>query len=85
MELLAHRIFRIAVLLGRYVGSGRLDDAGYTILTVEELALMEAVCEAAVNNSVCVCGKVWRYENHAHAENCPVTALAAYRERRGHE
>ena len=29
MELLAHRIFRIAVLLGRYVGSGRLDDAGY--------------------------------------------------------
>lgn len=52
-------------------------------IALEEIALMEAVCEAAVDNSVCVCGKVWRYENHLHAESCPVQALIAYRKERG--
>jgi hypothetical protein len=33
------------------------------------------VAERSMQNTVCVCGKVWRYENHYHADNCPLAPL----------
>jgi len=43
--------------------------------TEDTIASLVAVARRAERNSVCVCGKVWRYENHKHAEDCPLVAL----------
>ena len=61
----------------------RADNRFIATFDPEHVALMEAVLEAVVDNSVCVCGKVWRYEDHLHGESCPVQALQAYRKERG--
>lgn len=47
----------------------------HDLLTDDTIRALLEVAEMSARNSVCVCGKVWRYENHRHADDCPLERL----------